>query len=103
MTDLKPERHTEPPDTRLGNIAAWLFELLDAKEGIDDVKAIIFLNDRENAGMVLWNYARGDSEEELDDANISAVADIFVHLQAVFQLQGKELVLIPMPKPPGQG
>ena len=56
----------------------------------DDVKAIVFLRDRERGGIVLHAY---DDETE-------AMAELFLHIKAVFNSIGKDIDFIGIPDSP---
>jgi len=80
---------SDQPFNRLTKLAAQMTELLDAPENAD-VKAIVFLNDSEGGGIQLSGY----------DDQIEAMAELFVHMKAVFNSMGKDLEFIPVPESP---
>lgn len=66
------------PFDRLTELSAKMTEVLDLPQNAD-VKAIIFLNDPKRGGIQFHGYK--DTTEGL--------ADLFVHMKAVFNSQGK--------------
>lgn len=71
---------SDEPVDRLTQLCADLFAPLEADE-YSDVQAIIFLNDGERGGVQIHGY----------DDPTDAMADIFIHMQAVFAASGKRL------------
>jgi hypothetical protein len=71
--------------TRIGNRMILLMESDEESEPTD--KAVIFLDSEEYSGIMVAGY------EAMDEA----IADIFVHLRAMFQASGKDLKLIVVP------
>jgi hypothetical protein len=56
----------------------------------DDVRAIVFLNDHERGGIQMHGY---------EDTN-EGMADLFVHMKAVFQSMGGDLDFVGIPESP---
>ena len=81
-------RSFEPID-RLTRLTVEMTTPLDLPEN-DDVKAIIFLQDGKRAGIQIHGY---------DDQN-EAMADLFIHMKAIFQSVGKDLEFIGIPDSP---
>jgi hypothetical protein len=85
MTEL-PRRSDRPHD-RLTQLCAEMTDLLDAKgAAVADVKAVIMLDDGERGGIVLHGY----------DDDTDAMVDLFVHLKAIFEANGKQLLIAPL-------
>jgi len=80
--------HDHPVD-RLTELCAEMTTPLDKSEN-DDVKAIVFLNDGERGGIQLHGY----------DSQAEAMAELFLHMKAVFQSMGKDLSFIGVPDSP---
>lgn len=55
--------------------------LMANDESTGDEKVIIFLQDSERGGIQLYGY---DDESE-------ALADLFIHMKAIFEASGKQL------------
>lgn len=76
---------------RLTRIGGRLIDVLEADpEYRAGDRAIVMLNDEQNGGIALGGY----SDYEFPDT--SAVADMFVHLEAIFRANGKKLVIAPL-------
>ena len=73
--DIKVE---DEPFDRLTELAAQMGEVMCHPE-YADVKGIIFLHDAENGGIEMLGY------EEVGDG----MADLLIHMKAVFESQGK--------------
>ena len=86
---------TSEPEDRLTRLCAAMTEALDAHPERRDEKCIVFLQSpsEERGGIQLHGYE--------DDAE--AMAELFVHLKAIFESQGKELYFAPMPAQPPAG
>jgi len=80
--------HDHPVD-RLTGLCAEMTTPLERDEN-DDVKAIVFLHDAERGGIVLHGY----------DDEVEAMAELFVHMKAVFRSVGKDLDFIGIPDSP---
>ena len=62
-------------------------DALEAQPEYDDgVKCCVFLQDGERGGLVLHGY----------DEDSEAIADLFLHLRAIFRSNGSELVIAPL-------
>jgi hypothetical protein len=79
---------SEPMD-RLTRLCAEMTTVLNEPENAD-VKAIVFLEDGEKGGIQTHNY------EDTTDA----LADLFIHMQAMFKAEGKDLQFIGIPDSP---
>lgn len=88
MADTK--RSYEPHD-RLTHLANEMLEVLKEKDA-KDVRAIVMLNTDERGGIGLGNY---------EDEEAGAIADMFIHLKALFEAQGKTLMIAPLQGNPG--
>jgi hypothetical protein len=76
-------RRSHVPIDRLSELADKMMKVLDAPEN-GDVQAMVFLHDRKSGTIGIHGY---DGEE----ADIDAMADLIVHLKAVFAMHGKSL------------
>jgi hypothetical protein len=61
-------------------------EALDAHPERGPEKCIVFLQDSERGGMVLHGY----------DDDTEAITDLFLHLRAIFEANGKQLMFAPL-------
>lgn len=77
------------PVDRLTGICAEMTKVLDEPEN-EDVKGIVFLHDEKRSGIELHGY-----EDQME-----AVAELFVHMKAIFQSMGKDLIFIGVPESP---
>lgn len=85
MKDVR--RTTEAPDDRLGEIAGLLTETFDLlSPETDEVKMILMLTATPAHMVVLSNY--GDDFE--------AANDMIRHLAAVFEANGRRLMVVPI-------
>lgn len=88
MDDLDDVRRTEgePHDrlTRLSDAAVQAIEVHDEYREGD--KAIIFLDDGTRGGIVLHGY----------DDDTDAMADLIIHLKAIFEANGKQFLIAPL-------
>jgi hypothetical protein len=81
------KRSEGQPIDRLTRLADAMTRALEADpEYHDDDKAIIFLDDDKHGGIVLFGY----------DEDFDAMANLFVHLKAVFEANGKTLMIVPV-------
>lgn len=84
---LNARRTEGEPHDRLTKLCAEMTDVLDAKGGdAADVKCIVFLNDADRAGLQIHGYE--------DDTE--AMADLLVHLKAIFEANGKTLMFAPL-------
>lgn len=79
----------EEPFDRLTHLSVRMTEPLEEQEN-HDVKAIVFLRDDHHGGIQLHGY-----EDE-----IKAMADLLIHLQAIFKAAGKRLEFVAIPETP---
>jgi hypothetical protein len=49
-------------------------------------RAILFLEDDDKGGIVLTGY----------DSDVDAMSSLFIHLKAIFKVNGRELMVIPI-------
>jgi hypothetical protein len=97
------EYRTSEPHDRLTRLCAAMTEALDAaleqeaastvpskRDDLTTPKCIVFLQDDQRGGLQLHGYE--------DDTE--ALADLFLHLRAIFRSQGKDLNFMPMPEGP---
>jgi hypothetical protein len=89
MTDDPEVFRSDVPMDWMTALTAEMTEPLTRPEN-GEVKAIVFLNDGRKGGIHIWGY-----EEEAH-----AVADLFVHMQAIFRAMGKELQFVGIPETP---
>jgi hypothetical protein len=80
---------SEEPFDRLTRLTVQMTEPLEQSEN-DDVQAIIFLHDGERSGIQIHGY---------DDTH-DAMADLFIHMKAIFKSMGKDLDFIGVPESP---
>jgi hypothetical protein len=84
---------TSDPHDRLTALCAEMTAVLDAKgDDVADVKCVVFLQDGDRGGLQIHGY-EGESEE---DVSTEALADLFLHLRAIFRANGKELMFAPL-------
>ncbi len=76
---------SEEPFDRLTGLCAEMTAAIDRPEN-SDVKVIVFLTDEEKSGIQTHGY----------ESPTDAVADLFVHMKALFNADGKDLVFIPV-------
>jgi hypothetical protein len=88
INDDNVTKHDHPVD-RLTDLCDEMRGPLLRPEN-DDVKAIVFLRDRERGGIVMHAY---DDETE-------AMAELFYHIKAVFNSIGKDIDFIGIPDSP---
>lgn len=72
------------PHSRLTHLSVEMAEPLEREEN-SDVKAILFLNDKQMGGIQVHGYG---------DDTTAAMVDLLVHLGAMFRSQGKRLMLM---------
>lgn len=85
----EPRRTEGEPHDRLTRICDAMSKAMDAHpEHRDGDKAILFIDDGHRGGIVLHGY----------DSDTDAIADLFVHLQAMFEANGKTLMVLPLGK-----
>lgn len=82
-------RTSDQPMDRLTELCAQMTAVLDTPEN-SDVRALVFLSDSKHGGIVAHGYE--DQSE--------AMAELFVHMQAVFRSVGKDLQFIAVPQSP---
>lgn len=82
-------RIVDEPQDRLTELCAEMISALDRPENAD-VKAIVFLSDDERGGIAMQGY---------DDTS-EGLADLFVHVKAIFQSMGTDLDFIGVPQVP---
>ena len=87
--DLGVEQSNEPIDP-LTELCAQMTSVLDEPEN-EGVKAIVFLTKDARSGIQLAGY----------DDTAEAMADLFIHMKAMFQSMGKDLQFISVPNSPG--
>lgn len=78
---MKP-KHTEgQPHDRLTELAGVMTAALETEA--EDVKAVVMLQDGDRGGICLHGY----------DDDSEAIADLFIHLKAIFEANGKTLMI----------
>lgn len=83
----KPFRTEGEPHSRLTRICDAMTTTLDEHpESGPDVKCMVFLNDKDRAGIVLHGY----------EDDVEAMADLLGHLKAIFEANGQQLLIAPM-------
>jgi hypothetical protein len=84
MADVK---RTGEPHDRLTELCATMTDALDGElEPGEDVKAVVMLQDGERGGLQMHGY----------DDDTDAIVDVFLHLRAIFEAQGKTLMISPV-------
>lgn len=93
MSDMSDENdlpvQSDQPTDRLTELCAEMTRVLDEPRN-SDVRAIVFLDDRQRGGIQFHGY----------DDTAEGLADLFVHMKAVFQSMGKDLDFIGVPESP---
>lgn len=87
MPPERPTRTEGEPHDRLTRLCAAMTDTLEAHPERGDEKCIVFLQDSERGGFQLHGYE--------DDTE--AIADLFLHLKALFEANGRTLMFAPMP------
>lgn len=89
---MAEEKRTTEPIDRLTRLCAAMTAALDAHPERGDEKVIVFLQSEaeKRGGLQLHGY-ENDTE---------AMADLFIHLRALFRANGKDLVFAPIPAAP---
>lgn len=87
--DLEAVEMDEPHD-RLTQLCAKMRETLRAQPDTDDVRMIVFISDAEKSGIVADGY------EDVTEA----IAELFLHMKAIFQARGGDLGFIGIPDSP---
>jgi hypothetical protein len=86
---MSVERHEEPVD-ELGRLANEMLIHLETLVPEDSkVRCVVFLEDNERCVSALGGW----------DSDMNAVAAVFAHMAAVFEANGKKLMIVPI----GQG
>jgi hypothetical protein len=80
-------RRTEQPHDRLTRLCAAMTDALDAHPERGTEKCIVFLQGERRGGLQLHGYE--------DDTE--AMVDLFLHLKALFEANGKELQIHALP------
>ena len=84
---MKPQRTEGEPHDRLTRMCASMTGALEAHpEYSSDVHCVVFLQDGDQGGLQIFGYE--------DDAE--AVADVLLHLKAIFEANGQTLVIAPL-------
>ena len=82
---------------RLTRLADQMFSALrEQDEYGEDVKCMVFLNDGKRSGIGMHGYTTEEDDSE-------AMADLLIHLRAIFQANGKDLMFVPFHGDPNQG
>lgn len=76
-------RRTNEPHDRLTHLCDEMVQPLNRDENAD-VKAVVMLQDGDKGGIVMHGY---------EDAT-EGMTDLFIHLGAIFESQGKQLMLL---------
>ena len=80
-------RRSKRPIDRLTRLCDAMTDALEAHPECDDtVKAVIMLDDGERGGIVLHGY----------DDDTAAMVDLIMHLKAIFEANGKTLMVMPL-------
>jgi hypothetical protein len=89
MSDESDVQTSDQPIDRLTKLCAEMTPVLDRPENAD-VRAIVFLNDEKHGGIQMHGY---------EDTS-TAIAELFVHMRAIFHSMGKELEFVAVPESP---
>jgi hypothetical protein len=82
-------RRSSEPSGRLTRICAAMTDAMCAHpEYSDEVHCMVFLQDGKHGGLTMYGYER-DSE---------AIADLIFHLRAIFEVNGSQLMIVPLGK-----
>lgn len=89
---MSEPRKTDVPHDRLTRLCAVMTDALEADPEFQGEKAIVFIDSDVDGvgGLVLHGY----------DDDTDALAAIFMHLQAIFKANGKDLMFAPLPGSP---
>lgn len=80
-------RSEDGPVDRLTELCAVMTDALDAAlEAGEEPKCIVFLQDGQRGGLQMHGY----------DDDTEAIADLFMHLKAIFEANGKTLLFAPL-------
>jgi hypothetical protein len=84
----QPTRTEGEPHDRLTRLCAAMTDALEAHPERGDEKCIVFLQSEadQRGGLQLHGY----------DDDAEALADLFMHLKAMFEAQGKTLMFAPI-------
>lgn len=83
----RARRSEDGPVDRLTRICDAMTETLVAHpEHLQEDRAIVFLDDGDRGGIVLHGY----------DDDMDAMTDLFMHLKAIFEANGKQLMIVPI-------
>ena len=77
------------PFDRLTEIAEEVSQNLNRPE-YEDVKCIVFLTDGERSGIKMHGY----------EDPVEGVADLFVHMKAIFESTGRTMEFVAVPESP---
>lgn len=85
---MSDNQRTAEPTDRLTRLCETMTDALQADpEYGDDVKCVVFLDSDTHGGLQLHGY----------DDDTEALANLFMHLRAIFRANGKDLLFAPMP------
>jgi hypothetical protein len=85
---VKNLRRTEgEPHDRLTRLCAAMTDELQVNpDYTSEIKCVVFLVDGKQVGLQLFNY----------DDDLDAAVDLLFHLRAIFEANGKTLMLVPV-------
>lgn len=86
---MSDEKRTTEPHDRLTRICDAMTDTLEAHPEYRNDKCIVFLDGDEMSGLVMHGY----------EDDIEAAVHLFMHLRAIFKVNGKDLQIHAM----GQG
>jgi hypothetical protein len=87
------ERSEGVPHNRQTRLADAALDVLREHPDYGGEKLIVFLDGNEHGAIGMSGY----------DDDVEAIVNLFMHLRAIFAAQGKELTLMGLGKPQGQG
>jgi hypothetical protein len=81
------EQRSHEPHDRLTRLCAAMTEAMEAHpESQGDEKCIVLLHDDEDSGIQMHGY----------EDDVEAIADLLIHLRAIFRANGKDLTIVPL-------
>jgi hypothetical protein len=83
---MSGEMRTTEPHNRLTRLCEAMTDALDAHPERGSEKCVVFLQDGDQGGLILHGY----------DDDVDAMADLLLHIRAIFRSHGKEMFILPM-------
>ena len=79
------ERNEQPVD-ELGDLADYMLKAMEKISGGEKVRAVVFVENNERCMTALHGW----------DSDLDAIAAVFAHMAAVFEANGKKLMVVPL-------